>query len=617
MIRIAAGATRIDRPRGRVPGFIWWITGGVLVLLAATYIGAHFMASDSVPRNATVSGVAIGGMDVTAATAKLSSELSSGDTEAFVLTGQPGQAVSVLPADAGLSVDYEATVHRAGAGPSWDPRVLIRVLSGGGPTAPVLAVDKPALAAAIEKLSPEFAREPSDAMLGLDGAEIIYEPMQLGTSLELAKTVAAVKAGYQQAVQRPVGARNESASIPAELLITEPQITDAEVQPVRERLDVVLQPVTVRAPQAEAELTIDQIAEGISFNTDGGTMRMDIDYPRIYDHAAELRDELAVVRGQDARIEIQDDHPVIIPSQEGLGIGETEFGEALATVIERPAPRKIDLDIVDVRARFTTADAEALGIKEVVGEFTTYFPNSSYHNTNLGLAAAGINNELVKPGETFSLSEATGPRNAATGYVPGGAVVGDHIENVVGGGVSQSATTTFNAAFFAGMTDIEHHPHTQYFSQYPPGREATVYEGVLDLKFRNDTPYGVLMQAFIEPSSPAGRGALTVRVWSTQYFDSVTASEPQLFNYTYGRDQISTRSDCVAQSPAQGFDVSYQRIMVLDGKTTTEDFFWRYSPVDRIVCRQPDPPPQPAPQEPAASPEETPAESEETDSDEA
>ena len=54
--------------------------------------------------------------------------------------------------------------------------------------------------------------------------------------------------------------------------------------------------------------------------------------------------------------------------------------------------------------------------------------------------------------------------------------------------MSQVATTTYNAAYFAGMTDVTHKPHSFYISRYPPGREATVgVSGPLDLKWRNDT----------------------------------------------------------------------------------------------------------------------------------
>ena len=104
------------------------------------------------------------------------------------------------------------------------------------------------------------------------------------------------------------------------------------------------------------------------------------------------------------------------------------------------------------------------------GEFTTSFPYAEYRNINIGRAAELINNTLLKPGETFSLNRIVGERTAANGFTEGYVIKGG-IEKDLGGGVSQSATTTFNAMFFAGLKDIQHRPHTLYINRYPAGRE--------------------------------------------------------------------------------------------------------------------------------------------------
>src|SRR5690606_30864833 len=139
-------------------------------------------------------------------------------------------------------------------------------------------------------------------------------------------------------------------------------------------------------------------------------------------------------------------------------------------------------------------------------------------NHNLALAAERITGTLLLPGETFSLVETVGPISAANGYRGAPVVVDGRLTDGVGGGMSQVATTTYNAAFLAGLEDVEHTPHSYWFSRYPEGREATVYEGVLDLKFRNTTPYGVLMQAWLAD------GRLHVATWSTPYWEVETST---------------------------------------------------------------------------------------------
>ena len=60
------------------------------------------------------------------------------------------------------------------------------------------------------------------------------------------------------------------------------------------------------------------------------------------------------------------------------------------------------------------------------------------------------------------------------------------LRDSVGGGVSQIATTMYNAAFVAGLDPVEHSPHQFDISRYPVGREATVSWGGPELVVRND-----------------------------------------------------------------------------------------------------------------------------------
>ena len=160
------------------------------------------------------------------------------------------------------------------------------------------------------------------------------------------------------------------------------------------------------------------------------------------------------------------------------------------------------------RADFRTADARKLRIREQVSAFTTYFPHAAYRNTNIGRAAELVDGTILEPGETFSLNDTVGERTRANGFTKGFVIEDGVYKEDLGGGVSQMATTTFNAMFFAGLKDIEHKTHSFYIDRYPVGREATVAWGSVDLRFQNDTPYGVLITAAVTPEHAlvAGRG---------------------------------------------------------------------------------------------------------------
>ena len=91
------------------------------------------------------------------------------------------------------------------------------------------------------------------------------------------------------------------------------------------------------------------------------------------------------------------------------------------------------------------------------------------------------------------MNEALGERTISKGYVAAPQISGNSFVDSVGGGISQVATTLYNAAFFAGLELIEHQPHSIYIDRYPLGREATISWGGPELIFRNDWPAGVLI----------------------------------------------------------------------------------------------------------------------------
>src|SRR5699024_5060453 len=113
-------------------------------------------------------------------------------------------------------------------------------------------------------------------------------------------------------------------------------------------------------------------------------------------------------------------------------------------------PREWDAVYKDEPAEFTTEEAENASFDEVVGEFTTS-GYSEASGRNIELTAQMVNGAVVSPGDTFSLNGYTGPRGAAQGFVESGIIIDGHAGTAVGGGISQFATTLYNASYFAGM----------------------------------------------------------------------------------------------------------------------------------------------------------------------
>ncbi len=203
----------------------------------------------------------------------------------------------------------------------------------------------------------------------------------------------------------------------------------------------------------------------------------------------------------DATVALVDGKPKVIPARPGVTYDIADVADVFLDLVAAPAgQRTAEVEATVDQAELTTKDARALKIREEISSFTTYFPYAEYRNINIGRAAELINGTVLEPGEEFSLNGIVGERTAENGFVPGFIISNGIFKEDYGGGVSQIATTTFNAMFFAGLKDVEHKPHSFYIDRYPVGREATVAWGAVDLRFENDTPYGVLVDARVTPA---------------------------------------------------------------------------------------------------------------------
>jgi hypothetical protein len=218
-----------------------------------------------------------------------------------------------------------------------------------------------------------------------------------------------------------------------------------------------------------------------------------------------------------------------------------------------------------------------------VAEFTTRHPGGAPRVANIHRIADLVRGVVIEPGETFSVNDHVGPRTIASGFVAA-PVIGEngYFEDDVGGGVSQFATTLFNAAFFAGLEIPAYQAHGIYINRYPYGREATLDYGNIDLQLRNNTPYGLLLWPTYTDTS------ITVDIYSTRYIE---AGQSDQFEERYGA--VCTRVTTVRK-----------RTFLTTGEERFDRFYALYGPGEGIQCDgttlarpggDPAPPPAPTP----------------------
>jgi len=284
-----------------------------------------------------------------------------------------------------------------------------------------------------------------------------------------------------------------------------------------------------------------------------------------------------------AHFAIRDGKPVIVGT-EGVGVATGKLASALMSALPKTgADRVATVDVVTTPAPGRAALA-GLGVIEKVSTFTTRYPYAPYRNQNIGRAASLVDGTLLKPGDTFSLNGIVGERTEANGFTSGFVIQGGRLRTDLGGGVSQLATTLYNASFFAGLDDVEHRAHAFYIDRYPLGREATVYWGSIDLRFRNNTAYGVYVQAQVAKGAKGREGVVTVTLWSTKYW-SVTSTTSARHGYRAPERIVDGGAGCEPQDGNPGFDVDITRKISRNGKLVkTEVYTTRYSAEDSIKC---------------------------------
>jgi len=557
------------------------LIGGLLLLCGAAYAAAYLGAGDKVPRGASVAGVEIGDTSPAEAEEALRAGLAERAGRPVTVTVD-GTEVQVDPATAGLSVDYAASVAEAGGGRSWAPARLWSYWTGGEEQAPVLEVDDAAMTAALDQVAEEAGTAPVDGAVAFKAGRVVVTDPKPGSGFDAAEAADRVGAAWLDP-DAPV------VELPTET--TQPEIDGAAVQAAVDSFanPAMSAPVTLVFGDSPVVLDPKDYSAALTMTAQDGALVPELDTKRLtalVESGVSEEDKPV-----DATVELVDGKPTVVPAKPGVTFDPADVSAAFLELVTRDGDaRRMEVEATVAEPEFTTEDAEALGIKEKVSSFTTYYPYAEYRNTNIGRAAEIVDGTLLKPGEVFSLNDIVGERTRENGFTEGFIISDGIFKEDLGGGVSQMATTTFNAMFFAGLKDVEHKPHSFYIDRYPVGREATVAWGSVDLRFQNDTDHGVLIHATVKPSTPSSQGVVTVSMYSTKIWD-ITTTTSDRYNYRAPKTRTLDTADCYPNTGYSGFDVDVTRFFHKHGSDAvekTEKFHTAYTPSDTVVCKPPE-----------------------------
>lgn len=413
-----------------------------------------------------------------------------------------GQSETVSWEQLGGEVLVSETVNQAwqvGRKGSWLERIgeAQRSFFEGEGLGLEIEVSEEKLSEWLKKIETGIEQEAIEPSLIKDGEELSLEPGQLGRELEKEKLEKQVREAFaywqSKEIRAPVKVVGESL---------DKKMGEKAVKVGKKLLGKELR---LKYDGSRWDIKEEELLSWVNVNQGGG-----FDTERVEESAAGLAESInrepqnAVFRFEDGEVE------EFKPAYEGWQVKEKELVEEIVDswdeVLNKEEVVEIVVSIKKTQAEITTSEVNNLGIEELVGKGeSTYFHSIPNRVHNVGLAASRVSGALVKPGEVFSLVNNLGEISGATGFKSAYVISNGRTRLGDGGGVCQVSTTLFRAVLQAGLPIVERHAHSYRVSYYEqnslPGVDATVMVPRVDLKFENNTPVHLLIQAVIDESN--------------------------------------------------------------------------------------------------------------------
>ncbi len=194
----------------------------------------------------------------------------------------------------------------------------------------------------------------------------------------------------------------------------------------------------------------------------------------------------------DADYTVKGQEVEVIPGVVGRRLDVQATFEAVKDALSDPQAKTVEAVVETTRPAVTAEDLSHIEI--VLAEYSTPYRTWQTDRThNLKLAAEKLNEHVVHPGEEFSFNDVVGERLARDGYRAAPIFINGDVEPSTGGGICQIASTLYNVLLLANVDMIERHHHSRPVDYVPTGRDATVYWGVYDVKFKNSLAHPVLL----------------------------------------------------------------------------------------------------------------------------
>ena len=589
--KLARNSGGAERSRRRVRVLFGLGAVGVAALLATAWFSISTRDSER-----ALPGVHVEGQDVSrltrgqiAARVKAWANERGARKEALSLAGT---ALFFQPQSVGFRVDAEACAARALAvgrsgGFFWRELTFFsRMLRPESVSIEFEFDPKPLQLLEDEWQKSALKDAPFSGGLAVDGTTVTPLYPRAGSRLDRARVRAQLEELVRGRDPGPLAVRSE-----------QPRVQRAEVDRVVEQARAMLnRDVTLTAEGDARRLTVSpaQLGSILRVSVDDAGEKLALECAPEATHALlEPRRAEFERAAESARFVVDaQDRVHVEPAHLGVSLDDRSVASSLCAAAQSTGKSGILPLSPGAEPALTTAAAEQAGIAGLVGSYTTRHACCQPRVENIHHIADLIDGTLVRPGDTFSVNQLVGPRTTKNGFRPAPSIEDGDMVDTVGGGVSQFATTLFNALFYGGYDILERQPHSYWFTRYPMGYDATLSYPHPDIVFKNDTDAFVLIKASYTGTSITvkvygNNGGRKVRAEVSEKQNIVMPSVEFIPNPRLEADEEKTRDGGMI-----GWSVTVKRILTYaDGKTKEERRKVTYKPKARRVevhpCRIP------------------------------
>lgn len=573
----------------------------IFILLVGGLIAAYeYYFTDQVFPGVSVAGVDLSGLDRQQANALLSQK--SDYPERGRILFRDGERIWLAsPMELGFVLDLESSIN-AGFKIGRQGNLLTRFqeqfdsLYHGKTIAPLYVFNANVAEEYLQNIALEIDQPTIEASLRLEGVEVVVQDSQVGRTLEIWETIEALTDQLQSL---------QDGEVPLVITETPPVITDVKEQVSLAR-QILSAPLILSVPNPDEHdngpwtFPPKTIAEMMTIkrvnSPEGDYYQVNLDAGLLHDFLIDIS-PLFVREKQNARM-IFNDETRQLEVLESASIGrQLDIDGTIQTINDQlmAGDHHVSLQMIYLEPDIVDdVTAEELGIRELVGEATSYFYGSSRERLqNIRTASSRFHGLMVPPGATFSMAEALGTISLDEGYAEALIIYAGRTIQGVGGGVCQVSTTLFRTIFFSGYPIVERHPHAyrvRFYEQTPDGRydaslagmDAAVYVPVVDVKFKNDTPHWLLMETYVR----ADGNALTWKFYSTSDGRTVEWSSTGLRNIKPPPDPLYEENPELKEGEikqvdwaVEGAEVTVTRNVLRDGEVyITDTIHTRYLP---------------------------------------